>query len=46
MDLLKKKKIKSMNAKMRTNSQLSTTELKNKNKLSKQSEQELGGGRG
>ena len=28
-----------MNAKMRTNSQLSTTELKNKNKLSKQQEQ-------
>ena len=39
----KKKKIKTMNSKMTTNSQLSTTEPKrnkNKNKLSKQPEQE------
>ena len=38
----KKKKIKNMNSKMTTNSQLSTTECKknkNKNKLSKQLEQ-------
>ena len=37
-----KKKIKTMNSKMTTNSQLSTTEHKNKNKneLSKQLEQE------
>ena len=32
--------IKNMNSKMTTNSQLSTTEPKNKNKLSKQIEQE------
>ena len=35
----KKKKIKNMNSKMATNSKLSTTEPKNKNKLSKQLEQ-------
>ena len=42
MDLFKKKKIKTMNSKMTTNSQLSTTEAKSKNKniLSKQLEQE------
>ena len=41
MNLPKKKKIKTMNSKMTTNSQLSTTESKNnKNKLSKQLEQE------
>ena len=40
-DLCKKKKIKTMNSKMTTNSQLSTTEpIKTKNKLSKQLEQE------
>ena len=40
-DLSKKKKIKNMNSKMTINSQLSTTEPnKNKNKLSKQLEQE------
>ena len=38
-DLPKKKKIKTMNSKMTTNSQLSTTEPK-KQKLSKQLEQE------
>ena len=36
----KKKKIKNMNSKMTTNSQLSTTKPKNKNKVSKQLEQE------
>ena len=40
MDLSKKKKIKTMNSKMTTNSQLSTLNLKNKNKLRKQLEQE------
>ena len=41
-DLSKKKKIKNMNSKMTTNSQLLTTEPKNtnENKLSKQLEQE------
>ena len=43
-DFSKKKKIKTMNSKMKTNSQLSTTELlkkqKKKNKLRKQLEQE------
>ena len=40
-DLYKKKKmIKNMNSKMITNSQLSTTEPKKQNKLSKQLEQE------
>ena len=41
-DLLRKKKIKNMNNKLTTHSQLSTTEPKNKNKnkLSKQLEQE------
>ena len=39
-DISKKKKIKNMNSKMTTNSQLSTTEPKNTNKLSKQLEQE------
>ena len=41
-DVAKKKKIKTMNSKMTTNSQLSTTEPKknkNKNKLSKELEQ-------
>ena len=43
MNLPKKKKIKTMNSKMTTNSQLLTTKPKknkNKNKLSKQLEQE------
>ena len=43
MDLFKKKKIKTMNSKVTTNSQPSTTELKKKTqkeKLSKQVEQE------
>ena len=42
MDSFKKKKIKTMNIKMTKNSQLSTTESKNKqtNKLSKQPDQE------
>ena len=35
-----KKMIKSINSKMKTNSQLPTTEPRNKNKLSKQLEQE------
>ena len=35
-DLSKKKKIKNTNSKMTTNSQLSTTEIKNKNKQTKQ----------
>ena len=39
-DLFKKKKIKTMHIKMATNSQLSTTESKNKTKLGKQPEQE------
>ena len=40
-DLFRKKKIKAINIKMQTNSQLSTTESKkNKNKLSKLLEQE------
>ena len=40
-DLSKKKKIKTMNSKMTTNSELSTTEPnKNKTKLNKQLEQE------
>ena len=41
-DLSKKKKIKNMNSKMATNSKLSTTEPKNKNKLSKQLEPRMG----
>ena len=41
MDLSEKKKIKTLNSKMTTNSQLSTTKpKKSKNKLSKQLEQE------
>ena len=38
--------IKTMNSKMTTNSQLSTAESKNKNKLSKQLEQEQNHGNG
>ena len=37
-DLSKEKKIKNMNSKMTTNSQLTTMEPKNKNELSKQLE--------
>ena len=38
----KKKKIKSMNSKMITNSQLSTTEPKNQNQKQKQTKQTTG----